>query len=61
MGQGRRLPTTNHVFTGREFPIIIIFKCQIKFSENLDFPGGPVVRTVHFHFRRHGFDPWLGS
>ena len=26
-----------------------------------DFPGGPVVKTLHFHFRRHGFDPWSGK
>ena len=24
-----------------------------------EFPGGPVVRTLHFHFMGHGFDPWL--
>ena len=24
-----------------------------------DFPGGPVVRTVHLHFREHGFHPGL--
>ena len=23
-----------------------------------DFPGGPVVKTPHFHFRGHEFDPW---
>ena len=26
-----------------------------------DFPGGPVVKTLHFHCRGHGFDPWLGN
>ena len=25
-----------------------------------DFPGVPVVKTVCFHCRGHGFDPWLG-
>ena len=25
------------------------------------FPGGPVVRTPHFHCRGHGFNPWLGT
>ena len=24
-----------------------------------DFPGGPVVKTLHFHCRGHGFHPWL--
>ena len=25
-----------------------------------DFPGGPVVKTLCFHCRGHGFDPWSG-
>ena len=25
-----------------------------------DFPGGPMVRTLHFHCRGHGLDPWSG-
>ena len=25
------------------------------------FPGGPVVKTLHFHCRGHGFSPWLGN
>ena len=28
---------------------------------NREFPGGPVVRTPHFHCRRHGLDSWLGN
>ena len=28
----------------------------------LDFPGGPVAtKTLHFHYRRHEFDPGQGS
>ena len=23
----------------------------------MDFPGGPVVKTLHFHCRGHEFDP----
>ena len=23
-----------------------------------DFPGGPMVKTLCFHYRGHGFDPW---
>ena len=23
-----------------------------------DFPGGPVVKTLRFHCRGHGFDHW---
>lgn len=25
------------------------------------FPSGPVVRSLCFHCRAHGFDPWLGN
>ena len=25
------------------------------------FPRGPVVKTPHFHCRRHRFSPWLGN
>ena len=24
-----------------------------------DLLGGPVAKTLHFHCREHGFDPWL--
>ena len=30
-------------------------------SEARDFPGGPVVRTLRFHRRGLGLDPWLGN
>ena len=26
-----------------------------------ELPGGPVVRSLHFLCRGHGFDPWTGS
>ena len=26
-----------------------------------EFPRGPVVRTLHFHYRGHEFDPWSGN
>ena len=26
-----------------------------------DFPGGPVVGTLRFHCKGHGFDPWSGN
>ena len=35
------------------------FKNILKISE--DFPGGPVVKTLHFHCRGRGFDPWSGK
>ena len=24
-----------------------------------EFPGGPMVRIPHFHYREHRFNPWL--
>lgn len=30
-------------------------------SCNWTFLGGPGVRTLGFHFRRHGFNPWSGN
>ena len=26
-----------------------------------DFPGGPVVKALHFQCRGHRFDPWSGN
>ena len=26
-----------------------------------DYPGGLLVKTLCFHCRGHGFDPWLGN
>ena len=26
-----------------------------------DFPSGPVVDTLHFHYRGYGFEPWSGN
>ena len=26
-----------------------------------DCPGGPVVTTLYFQYREHGFNPWLGN
>ena len=27
----------------------------------MDFPGGPAVKTLQFHCRRHEFHPWSGK
>ena len=35
----------------------LIGRCRTK--KRRDFPGGPVVKTPHFHCRGRGFDPWL--
>ena len=30
-------------------------------KDGRDFLGGPVVKTLGFHCRGHGFSPWLGN
>ena len=37
-----------------EFKIIIL-------KDFREFPGNPVVRTLHSHCRGSGFAPWLGK
>ena len=32
-----------------------------KQSQSREFPGDPVVRTLHFQCRRLRFDPWSGN
>ena len=32
-----------------------------KKNESRDFLSSPVVKTAHFHCRKHAFDPWLGK
>ena len=34
--------------------------CLVKHLSR-DFPGGPVVKTLCFHRRGCGFDPWSGN
>ena len=57
-----------NLFNGRHFRMSTLF-CIIdtqlsdfvfvfQNSCNWTFLGGPVVRTLGFHFRRHGFNPW---
>ena len=37
-----------------------LLEILLKF-ESREFPGGPEVRTLSFHYRGPGFDSWLGS
>ena len=32
-----------------------------KIGNGRDFPGGPVVKSPHFHCRGCQFDPWSGN
>ena len=34
---------------------------SIKRGFHLDFTGGPVVKTLCFQCREHGFNPWSGK
>ena len=34
---------------------------EVRNGMRKGLPGGPVVKTLHFQCRRHGFHPWLGN
>jgi len=36
-------------------------KGQVRGGKDGDSPDGPVTKTLHFHSRGPGFDPWSGS
>ena len=36
-------------------------QCREDESQARDFPGGPMVKTLHVQGRRCKFDPWLGN
>ena len=43
---------------------INVISCIFRAFRNAgfgDFPGGPVVKTLCFHCKGHGFDPRLGN
>ena len=51
-------------------PVLFFFFClNCDFLDKLlvfqnefrDFPGGPVVKSLHFQFMGLVFDPWMGS
>ena len=41
----------------------LIFMLYINYilEKSRDFPGGPVVKTLHFQHRGHEFNPWSGK
>ena len=65
------------VQNGQFRPVLLMDKAELPFVCSLplegwdiiklniqvwgDFPGGPVVKTLYFQYRGHGFDPWLGN
>ena len=46
-------PFENSVFTAKE----IFHLKKVKGH----FPGGPLVKNLHFHCKGHDFDPWSGN
>ena len=38
-----------------------LYNEQLSRKRNREFPGGPMVRTLHFHCQRPGFSPWSGN
>ena len=45
----------------RVTPRLQAWVTDVKTRSLGDFLGGPVVKTLHFHRRRHGFHPWSGN
>ena len=41
-----------HKYNDRMLPSLLVNNGQLR-----EFPGGPVVRTTHFHCSGPGFDP----
>ena len=39
----------------------LFLPCAYIKSPTWEFSGSPVVRTLQFHCRGHGFDPWSGN
>ena len=59
------LPCTRYPLGANCLPVckmglIVVVTAQknvSKISQHRDFPGGPVVQTLHFHCREHRLDP----
>ena len=69
--KGKNLPSlwpiNIYIHTTLYFPhfafILILHQvhCQAKTQASWDFPGGPVVKIMHFQCRGHRFNPWSGN
>ena len=51
------------IWWGSEFPNMSLTRSQSQIlnASSGDFPGGPEVKTPHFHYREYRFDPWSGN
>lgn len=56
LARGSLRKTQSNSFDLRDLSFLIY-----KMSLTGKFPGHPADQTPHFHCRRQGFDPWLGS
>ena len=45
----------------RSLAFILLTRIASKNVGYRDFHGGQVVKTLHFHCREHGFNPWSGN
>ena len=43
------------------FFINLFFIGRVLLKTWRNFPGGLIVKTLHFQCRGHGFDPWSGK
>ena len=52
-----------HIITqGKLWPFDLKKKKSVLKTQTFgDFPGSPVVKTPHFHYRKLGFNPWPGN
>ena len=60
----RHICSYRHTWVYRQayiYVCIYIYLSKFKMHKSGDFPGGPVVKTLCFHGREHGFDPWSGN
>ena len=53
-------PSANLSFPLKSYRDFQVPSSRIK-TRNWDFPGSPMVKTLHFHCRGQRFSPWLGN
>ena len=58
-GMGKRLVQEKKKIedVAERFSILV----KDKITDSWDFLGGPVVKTLRFHYKGHRFNPWSGN
>lgn len=46
---------------GKQSWYLLLLCGSFKQQRHWEFPGGPVVRTRHFHCQVYVFNPWTGN